>query len=85
VDLVPPGEEVQGVRPRFPSVQYECGSADTDPWGCAKAFIKKALADTGVLLFEETLEAVNEDNFLNMYFETPGAFRRPPASAIREG
>jgi hypothetical protein len=79
VDLVPPGEEVQGVRPRFPSVQYECGSADTDPWGCAKAFIKKALADTGVLLFEEPLAAVDRDGFLNLYFETPGEFHRPQA------
>jgi hypothetical protein len=81
VNLVPPGEEVRGVQPRFPSVQYDCGATvHTDPWRCAKAFVKRSLADTGVLLFEERLEAVNRDNFLNMYFETPGDYRRPPAS-----
>jgi hypothetical protein len=30
-----------------------------------------------VLLFEERLEAVDKDQFLNVYFETPGVFRRP--------
>jgi hypothetical protein len=84
VNLVPPGEEVRGVQPRFQSVQHECGSADTDPWGCAKAFVKKALANTGVLLFEEHFEAVGKDQFLNMYFETPGSFSRPQASVMNE-
>jgi hypothetical protein len=86
VDLVPPGEEVLGEWPRNPSVQYECGVImNTDQWGCAKAFLKRVLTKTGVMLFEERLEDVDKDIFLNLYFETPGEFRRPPASGIREG
>jgi len=77
-NLIAQGEEVRGEPLRNPSFQYDCGSiVNTDPWGCAKAFVKRVLADTGVLLFEEALDSVDKDNFVGMYFETPGTFRRP--------
>ena len=80
-DLMAPDHEVLGEWPRNPAVQYECGSImKADPWECAKAFVKRALIKTGVLQFEKRLETVNKDIFLNLYFETPGEFRRPPAS-----
>jgi hypothetical protein len=79
-DLIPPGEEVLGEWPRNPSIQFECGNTmNTDPWGCAKTFVHRVLTKTGVMLFEERLEEVNRDIFLNLYFETPGVFRRPQA------
>jgi hypothetical protein len=73
-----PEQEVLAQWPRNPSVQYECEiGANVDPWGCAKAFVKRALTKTGVMLFEERLEAIDKDRFLNLYFETPGEFHRP--------
>jgi hypothetical protein len=84
-NLIPSGEEVRGQRLRIPSVQYDCGAmVNTDPWGCAKAFVKQVLADTGVLLFEDRLEAVDKDTFLGVYFDTAlGPFRRPVAKETR--
>jgi hypothetical protein len=83
IDLMAPEQEVLAQFPRNPSVQYECEvGMNVDPWGCAKAFVKRALTKTGVLLFEDRLEAVGENKFLNQYFATPGEFRRPPASGV---
>ncbi len=77
LDLLPE-DAVTGDRMRFPSVKYECGTPmSSDPWECAKAFVEKALTNTGVMLFEKALKAVNEENFLGLYFEDPRAFRRP--------
>jgi hypothetical protein len=78
VDLMAPEHEVLGVWPRNPSIQYECGDTMiADSWGCAKAFVKRALTKTGVLLFEEPLETIDKDNFLGKYFVPPGEFQRP--------
>jgi TIR domain-containing protein len=83
IDLMAPEQEVLAQFPRNPSVQYECEvGMNVDPWGCAKAFVKRALTKTGVLLFEDRLEAVEKNKFLNQYFVTPGEFRRPPASGV---
>jgi hypothetical protein len=81
MDLMAPEQEVLAQWPRNPSVQYECEvRMNVDPWGCAKAFVHRVLTKTGVMLFEDRLKAVNKDNFLDMYFETPGVFRRPLVS-----
>ncbi len=45
-----------------------------DPWECAKAFVKKALTNTGVMLFEKALEEVGKDDFLGRYFGPPVYF-----------
>jgi hypothetical protein len=71
-------QEVLAQWPRNPSVQYECDvGMNVEPWGCAKAFVKRVLTKTGVMLFEEPLKAIDKDNFLGKYFVPPGEFQRP--------